>query len=165
MERVKWLFTPCHKYQASVCIEYDQWLSITQTVYLNRIIKKLWHVIVTDTVGYFYGKTAQNTCNVKPYSLSTIPWLPATRVVTQCLNPFVLHCHLSLPQCYPSFTFVCGNRNVKCWCSHYQILQALSENTTGVSGQNISCVVWKGLTLYHVNQALWDVNRCKVVDV
>jgi len=51
-------------------------------VYLNRIIKKLWYVIVTDTEGYFYGKTAQNTCNIKPYSLSAIPWLPATRVVT-----------------------------------------------------------------------------------
>jgi len=58
------------------------------------IIKKLWHVIVTDTVGDFYGKTAQNTCNGKPYSLSTIPWLPATRAATYCLNPLVLHCHL-----------------------------------------------------------------------
>jgi len=51
-------------------------------VYLNRFIKELWHLFVTDTVGYFYGKTAQNTHNVKPYSLSTIPWLPATRAVT-----------------------------------------------------------------------------------
>ena len=63
-------------------------------MYLNRIIKKLWHVIVTDTVGYFYGKTAQDTCNVKPYSFSTIPWLPSTHVVTWCLNPLVLQCHL-----------------------------------------------------------------------